>query len=83
MKEGDDDFPSSYDQWRHCIEVKCGIKLTRSYVDNRLAELQNGKHVKTKGFASLYGPDHLQRTIQWFQRAADELPDDTRGPRNA
>ena len=70
----DDVFPTSYEKWRHCIEVLGGISLTPTYVGERLAELQDGKHAKTREFAKLYGTDHLRRTIAWFRRAADELP---------
>ena len=70
----DDSIPNSYEQWRHCIEVKCRIKLTPTYVSNRLEELRDRKHVKTKEFERIYGADHLKRTIAWFERAANELP---------
>ncbi len=76
-------FPTSYEQWRHCIEVRCRIRLTPGYVGERLAELQDDKHVKTREFARIYGADHLQRTIAWFSRAADELSEDPGGRRHA
>ncbi|MEM8734035.1 MAG: hypothetical protein AAGG44_07430, partial [Planctomycetota bacterium] len=60
-------IPASYNQWRHFIEVTCRIKLTKSFLDDRLAELQNGDHSKTKEFARLYGADHLERTVSWFR----------------
>ncbi len=69
----DDVFPTSYEHWRHCIEVLGGIRLTPSYINKRLSEMQDEKHAKTKEFARLYGSDHLQQTIAWFRRAADEL----------
>ena len=70
----DDIFPTSYEQWRHCIEVLGKIQLTPTYIRQRLTELQDDKHAKTREFARLYGTEHLQRTIGWFRRAADELP---------
>ena len=30
-------IPQSYEQWRHCIEVECGIALTEPFVTQRLA----------------------------------------------
>ena len=69
-----DVFPTTYEQWRHCVEVLGRIRLTPSYISQRLAEIQNDKHAKTREFAELYGTEHLQRTIAWFRRAADELP---------
>ena len=72
----DDIIPRSYEQWRHCIEVRCKIQLTPTYIHERLAELQDAKHAKTREFAKLYGAEHLQRTIAWFGRAADEMTED-------
>ena len=72
----DDVIPLSYEQWRTCIEVRCKIRLTPAFIRERLAELQDDKHAKTREFARLYGGDHLERTITWFRRAADELTED-------
>ena len=69
----DDVIPRSYEQWRHCIEVRCKIPLTPAYVHERLTELQDDKHARTREFARLYGADHLERTIAWFRRAANEM----------
>lgn len=72
----DDVIPLSYEQWRHCIEVRCQIRLTSAFIRERLAELQEEKHEKTREFARLYGADHLERTIAWFRRAADEMTEE-------
>ncbi|MEL6427619.1 MAG: hypothetical protein AAFU73_04640 [Planctomycetota bacterium] len=64
---------NTYQDWRTCIEVHCGIPLTAEFIEERLAELTNGGHPKTAEFARLYGAEHLQRTIGWFERASDEL----------
>ncbi len=72
----DDVIPRSYKEWRDCIEVRCKIRLTPAFIRERLAELQDDKHAKTREFARLYGVDHLQRTIAWFRRAADEMTED-------
>ena len=72
----DDVIPLTYEQWRNCIEVRCNIRLTPTFIRARLTELQNDKHAKTREFARLYGGDHLQRTIAWFRRAADEMTED-------
>ena len=69
-----DDFiiPSSYEQWRHCIEVRCNLSLTTTYIEERLTELQDSKNAKTKKFRELYGAEQLQSTIEWFRRAGEE-----------
>lgn len=66
-------FPTTYEEWRHCIEELGGISLNRSYIDKRLAELEDGQHTKTREFEKLYGLHHLQQTIAWFRQAASEL----------
>ena len=70
-----DDFviPTSYEHWRHCIEVLGKIELTSAFIDERLTELLDNEHMKTREFERLYGTDHLQQTIAWFRRAAKEL----------
>jgi hypothetical protein len=66
-------FPTTYKEWRHCIEVLGKISLTPTYINKRLTELQDGKHSGTREFARLYGDDHLEITIAWFRQAASEL----------
>ena len=64
---------NTYEDWRECIEVHCGIPLTRDFISERLAELQDRGHPKTKEFERLYGENHLKRTIGWFEQAAKDL----------
>ncbi|MEL6109909.1 MAG: hypothetical protein AAFU85_28190 [Planctomycetota bacterium] len=65
-------IPTSYEQWRHWIEVRGRIRLTSSYISERLAELEDESHTRTKDFARVYGTSYLQSTIEWFRRAAVE-----------
>lgn len=76
-------IPSSYEAWRNCITIRCGIKLTESYIESRLLELEQTDHSKTQEFERLYGSDHLQRTISWFRRASEELAGKTGSRRRA
>ncbi|MEM9256740.1 MAG: hypothetical protein AAGA91_14935 [Pseudomonadota bacterium] len=62
-------IPTTYDEWRHCIIVECGLELTSDYMAARIAALQNDKDHYTKQFRKLYGEDHLQRVLGWFQQA--------------
>ena len=64
---------SNYQEWRECIEVHCGIPLTPDFIEERLAALRKRSHPKTAEFERLYGVDHLERTIGWFERAAGDL----------
>lgn len=67
-------IPTTYSDWRECIEVRCKIPLTSAFIKERLTELENGTHPKTKTFEKLYGEEHLQRTISWFRQAQGESP---------
>jgi len=61
--------PQSYEEWRHCIIVKCGLELTPDYISERLSALNNNDDYQTKRFIVLYGEHYLQRVIEWFRRA--------------
>lgn len=67
-----DDLCESYEDWKHCISVRCGIPLTAPYLRERIAALGNASDPMTARFAALYGADHLTRTRGWFQRALAE-----------
>ncbi len=67
-----DPIPRSYQQWRECITVRCGIPLTKSYIDSRLGELRNASHPRTREFFGKYGQAHLNQVIQWFETAQKE-----------
>jgi hypothetical protein len=65
-------IPITYPQWRHCIEVDCGIALEPQFIADRVAALaQSGD--EPQRFARLYGNEHLQRVIGWFRRAQSEI----------
>lgn len=71
--------PRTYDEWRHCIEVQCGIELTPGFVEQRLSALRDDRIHHTQRFREMWGEDHLRRVIAWFEQAARErgqtLPD--------
>lgn len=62
-------IPETYDQWRHCIEVDCGITLTRAFIDERLRELATPSDFRTQQFIRLYGEAHRDRVLGWFRQA--------------
>lgn len=68
-----DIIPETYEQWRYCIEVLGENRLTNSYLDQRLSILENKNHEECRRFASIYGEEHLQRTVDWFRRAKCDL----------
>lgn len=64
---------TNYSEWRHCIEIKCGIELTNDYVQERIKELADINNTSTNNFITLYG-DHYRLLISsWFLKAADEI----------
>jgi len=66
-------IPQTYEEWRYCITVECGIALTPAFVRERLAVWSNPDAKETRRFAQLYGAAHLERVRQWFARALSEL----------
>ncbi|MEM1410461.1 MAG: hypothetical protein AAGG79_06935, partial [Pseudomonadota bacterium] len=65
--------PTTYEEWKHCITVKCDIPLTPSYVEERIAALKDDRDFHTEKFKSRWGAAHLSRTITGFERAKKEL----------
>ena len=66
-------IPQTYVQWLHCIEVECGIPLTRAFVEERLAVWRNPRHEEFQRFGQLYGDEHRQRVQHWFEQARNAL----------
>ncbi len=64
-------IPQNFEEWRHCIVVECGLKLTPSFIEERIASLQNSNEHYTKQFIRLYGEQHLQKVLGWFIQARD------------
>lgn len=64
---------STYDDWKHCITVLCGIPLTLEYVEQRLAALRNSAEPGTQKFITAWGEAHLSCVTGWFEQAEQEL----------
>ncbi|MEM6388535.1 MAG: hypothetical protein AAF825_01715 [Pseudomonadota bacterium] len=65
--------PESYEDWKHCITVKCDIPLTAQYIDDRIAALTDDSDFNTQRFIERWGAKHHARTVEWFKRAKEEL----------
>ena len=61
--------PETYEEWRHCITVECGLELTPDFISKRITSLQNDKDHYTQQFVKLYGQQHLQQVLGWFRQA--------------
>ena len=66
-------IPSSYPEWRHCIEVICRQPLTAEFIAQRLSALANVREYSTARFIERYGPVHHQCVQEWFAQAGNEL----------
>ena len=66
-------FPETYEQWRHCITVECGIPLTSEFVSQRLAVWRDETTQETERFRKLYGDGYWRTVISWFERAEKAL----------
>lgn len=62
----------AYEDWRHCIEVACGIEITPAFVNERIAELSDADHSKTRRFVETWGEAHRARVLNWFEQARSE-----------
>lgn len=71
MKDGL--FPQDYNAWKHCIVQDCGIKLTRSFVEARLAILTNESSEEFQKFAQKYGHEWSSRVVSYFKQALNSL----------
>ena len=65
--------PNSYEDWKHCITVKCDIPLTLAFVSQRLAALNNQSDFHTQKFIERWGAAHHAQTVAWFEQAHKEL----------
>jgi hypothetical protein len=65
-------IPASYQQWKHCIEVECGIQLTAEFIDQRISVLEDTNAEETARFKRLYGDGHWRRVLGWFHTAKGE-----------
>jgi len=70
-------IPQSYEEWEHCITVKCGVPLTKDYVAGRIEALQNGNDAHTQEFIKRWGQAHHAQTLDWFRVAANKLESST------
>lgn len=64
---------TTYNDWKHCITVSCGISLTLTYVEQRLTALRDPADYGTQKFKATWGEAHLERVMGWFEQAGREL----------
>ena len=67
------ELPRTYDEWKYCITVKCGIALTQDYINERLRALSTKNDHATAKFVEMWGSEHHQNTVSWFKQAENEF----------
>lgn len=65
-------IPQTFNDWKNCIVNDCKINLTKEFAEQRLAVYQDNKNIETQKFISLYGEQHLQNIIKWFQNISND-----------
>ncbi|MBG7607342.1 MAG: hypothetical protein N2A42_00545 [Luteolibacter sp.] len=64
-------FPN-YFEWHSAITGPCGLTLSRSYCQERIAALADPKNPSTRSFVETYGETYLEQVSAWFQQAKTE-----------
>ncbi len=62
-------IPDNFESWRACIEVHCGIPLTKDFIYRRIAVYRDESLDETKRFVARYGQQHHQNVLLWLQQA--------------
>lgn len=65
-------IPVDYIEWRHCIEIECGLRLDEEFAVERLKTLSDFNHQETKKFVAIYGPEHLENICKWYKTFINE-----------
>ena len=65
-------LPKDFAEWRNCIEVLCRTPLTESFVGKRITELGSLDNKLDQKFVELYGEEHREQVLQWYQKVQDE-----------
>ena len=63
-------IPKTFEEWQNCIVNDCKINLTKDFAEKRLAVYKDNHNTEKKKFISLYGEQHLQNIINWFNQIA-------------
>lgn len=61
-------IPQTFNDWTNCIVNNCKINLTKDFAEQRLAVYQDNQNAETQKFISLYGEQHLENIINWFNQ---------------
>ena len=60
-------IPKNFEDWKWCIEKKCGIPLTVEFARQRLAVYEDDSNAEMQRFVSNYGMEHLENIKNWMR----------------
>ena len=66
-------FPQTYESWKKCITVACGIPLTKEYAEDIVKILSDDSSPETKRFLERYGTEWKERVLSYFSFALKSL----------
>ena len=66
-------IPNTYEQWKHCITIECGIPLNKAFIETRITSLTNRESEAARQFIRLYGESHYQNVLVWMKQAQRSL----------
>ena len=66
-------IPLNYEEWKYCITEKCGIPLTKDFIEERIASLKDNTNEDTRRFIKLYGDRYTSQIVEWYVLARHEL----------
>jgi hypothetical protein len=66
-------IPNTYEEWLDLMKSKAKEVLSRESIEARIKVLSNSNHAETIQFRHLYGDEHWQKVLSWFNRAAQEF----------
>ena len=66
-------IPSNFEEWKHCIEVECGLKLTPQFIEKRIASMEDPTEHYTQQFLKRYGNQYHSQVLGWFRTAQAQI----------
>ncbi|MBX2847095.1 MAG: hypothetical protein KTR16_02150 [Acidiferrobacterales bacterium] len=66
-------IPNTYEEWRHCIVVECGLELNKRFIEKRISALEDKSQHYTEQFIRRYGEQHYSQVLGWFRLSMQQL----------
>jgi len=66
-------IPRNFEEWKICIEKKCGNPLTLEFAEKRLSIYRDENLPETQRFMKLYGEVHLFSIREWLSKIIKEI----------